>query len=64
MFNLKGCCSYTWVLQISIYNSYLEQIPAKNKKLDNYEYNDVDGMGNLDEKVRNSQLKYFLSLMS
>ena len=48
-----------YYIQISICNSYLEQITAKNMKLDNYQYYDVDGMGNLAEKVRNSQLKYF-----
>lgn len=37
--------------QFPIYNPYLEQIPAKNKKMDNYKYYDVDGMGNLAEKA-------------
>ena len=50
--------------QFPIYNPYLEQIPAKNKKMDNYKYYDVDGMGNLAEKVRNCEGKYFLCLMS
>ena len=40
--------------QFPIYNPYLEQIPAKNKKMDNYKYYDVDGMGNLAEKVEYS----------
>ena len=39
--------------KITNYNPYLEQIPAKNKKMDNYKYYDVDGMGNLSEKVIN-----------
>ena len=34
-----------------IYNPYLEQIPGKNKKMDNYKYYDVDGMGNINDKV-------------
>ena len=37
--------------QFPIYNPYLDQIPAKNKKLDNYKYYDVDGMGNMVDKV-------------
>ena len=35
-----------------IYNPYLEQIPSKNKKMDNYKYYDVDGMGHMTDKVR------------
>ena len=49
--------------QFPIYNPYLEQIPAKNKKMDNYKYYDVDGIGNMAEKVRNCKSKYFPSLM-
>ena len=33
--------------QFPIYNPYLDQIPGKNKKQDNYKYYDVDGMGHL-----------------
>ena len=33
--------------QFPIYNPYLDQIPGKNKKQDNYKYYDVDGMGNM-----------------
>ena len=38
--------------QFPIYNPFLEQIHAENRGIDNYKYYDVDGMGNLDEKVR------------
>lgn len=42
-----------------IYNPYLEQIPGKNKKMDNYKYYDVDGMGNITDKVSRDFLHYY-----
>jgi len=39
-----------------IYNPYLEQIPGKNKKMDNYKYYDVDGMGNINDKLPASRV--------
>ena len=41
-----------------IYNPYLEQIPGKNKKMDNYKYYDVDGMGNITDKVSQDIIRF------